>query len=252
MGSAVLENRRVVKVMGTAVGVAVPGGCSPGILDEVFEWLHWVDATFSVHAPDSEISRLSAGALREEDCHPLIGEVLDRCVEMLVRTDGWFDASPDGPRGRLDPSGFVKGWSVDATGAILRRAGVASYWINAGGDILARGGAGEGRPWRIGIQHPLEESSLAAVLEASDLAVATSGQYERGNHIWPAPDGIRKLLSATVVGPDLATADVLATALFAADGAADPWFGHFGGYDYLAIGTDRRVRWTPAMDRFLA
>jgi thiamine biosynthesis lipoprotein len=251
MGQAVIEKRRVVRVMGTAVGVSVPGGCAAGILDEVFDWLRWVDKTFSVHSPDSEISRLSVDSLREQDCHPLVSEVLDRCIEMLVRTDGWFDASPDGPRGRLDPSGLVKGWSVDRAAAILGRAGVSSYCINAGGDILACGGAGDGRPWRIGIQHPLDGNSLAAVLEASDLAVATSGQYERGSHIWPVSGGAAKLLSATVVGPDLTTADVLATALFAADGAADPWFGRFGDYDYLTIGSDRQVRWTPALDRYL-
>ncbi len=251
MGASVIERRRVARVMGTAVGVAAPEGCPAGVFDEVFDWLQWVDRTFSVHSPTSQISRLSAGEIKEEDCDPLVSEVLDRCLEMMIGTGGWFDATPDGPQGRLDPSGLVKGWSVDRAAAILRQAGITSYSVNAGGDVLVAGGAGKGRLWRVGIQHPLEPGSLAAVLEARDLAVATSGEYERGSHVWSKAPRERQLLSATVAGPDLTTADVLATALFAADGAADRWFDRFHGYGYLLIGTDRRVCWTPAMDRYL-
>jgi thiamine biosynthesis lipoprotein len=87
------------------------------------------------------------------------------------------------------------------------------------------------------------------VLEAEALAVATSGAYERGAHVWGRRGGT--LLSATVAGLRLGVADALATALFAADGEADGWFTRFEGYEYLTISTDRRVRWTPGMDRLL-
>ena len=66
-------------------------------------------------------------------------------------------------------------------------------------------------------------NAVAAVVEANDLAVATSGAYARGEHVLDPhtrrpPDGV---LSVTITGPELATADAYATAAFAM-GAAGP------------------------------
>ena len=232
--------------MGTAVTVLVPGGCPDGVLDEVFAWFHRVDRTFSTFRADSAVSRWREFA--PGGAPPLLEEVLDRCSELYPATDGWFDAWPDGPEGRVDPSGYVKGWSVDVAGALLEGHGVADYCLAAGGDVKVAGHAPGGSPWRIGIQHPVERLAVAAVLSGGPRAVATSGAYERGAHIRGRAGA--SLLSATVAGPRLGTADALATALFAADGKA-PWFGRFPGYDYLTIGADERVRWTPGMDAYL-
>ena len=109
-------------------------------------------------------------------------------------------------------SGFVKGWAVDEAAAILTRAGRRAFAINAAGDMRLHG-----RTWRVGIQHPLERNAVAKVVEAEDLAIATSGAYERGTHVrdphtGDAPSGV---LSVTICGPELATADAYATAAFA-------------------------------------
>ncbi len=233
--------------MGTAVTVLVPGGCPGRVLDEAFAWFHRVDRTFSTFRPDSAVSRWRE--FRPGQAPALVEEVLDRCSELYPATDGWFDAWPDGPEGRVDPSGYVKGWSVDVAAALLEGAGIGDYCLAAGGDVKVAGKGPEGRPWRIGIQHPTVRLAVAAVLQGSPLAVATSGAYERGAHIRGRRGA--SLLSATVAGPRLGTADALATALFAADGAAG-WFGRFTGYDYLTIGSDERVRWTPGLDAHLA
>jgi thiamine biosynthesis lipoprotein len=240
--------RRVEKVMGTAVTVLVPGGCPAPLFDEVFAWFHRVDRTFSTFRPDSAISRLRA--FGPGGAPALVEEVLDRCSELYPTTDGWFDAWPDGPEGRVDPSGYVKGWSVDVAAALLEGGGIAGYCLAAGGDVKVAGHGPGGRPWRIGIQHPGERHAVAAVLQGGPLAVATSGAYERGAHIRGRAGS--SLLSVTVAGPRLGTADALATALFAADGADGGWFGRFPGYDYLTIGADARVRWTPGLDAYLA
>jgi FAD:protein FMN transferase len=232
------------------VTVAVPGGCQPALLDELFAWWGWVDRTFSVHRPDSQVSLVSAGSPVPGGVHPLADEVLDRCAALFFETGGWFDAWPDGPAGRVDPSGYVKGWSVDVAAALLEGAGSAHYCITAGGDLRVAGCAGGGEPWRIGVQHPLDRQAVAAVLRTTGLAVATSGAYERGSHIW-GRERSNALLSATVVGPRLGTADALATALFAAGGKAADWFGRFDGYDYLVIGADHRLRATRGMQRLL-
>src|SRR6185312_7550677 len=77
-----------------------------------------------------------------------------------------------------------------------------------------RGRPAPGRRWRIGIRHPGDLGHVAAVLAVEDLAVATSGEYERGAHILDPHTGRPPagLLSVTIVGPDLATADAYATA----------------------------------------
>jgi thiamine biosynthesis lipoprotein len=244
------ETRRVERVMGTAVTVSAPFGCSTALLDELFAWWHWVDRTFSVYRPDSQVSLIAAGLPLPGGPHHLVDEVLDRCAGLFFETGGRFDAWPEGPAGPVDPSGYVKGWSVDVAAALLQGAGIGDYCIAAGGDLRVAGCAGGGQPWRIGIQHPLERRAVAAVLRATALAVATSGSYERGAHIWGQQPG-GTLLSATVAGPRLGTADALATALYAADGRADDWFDRFAEYDYLLISADRRVRYTRGMRRYL-
>jgi FAD:protein FMN transferase len=195
-------------------------------VDRVFAWLRWVDATFSTYREDSEISRINRGELALGDVHPLVREVLGRCERLRAATGGFFDARAAGP---LDPSGLVKGWAVDRAAALL---GCERFCIDAGGDVLVRGGG-----WRIGVRHPYERRALAAVLEASDLAVATSGAYERGAHIVDprtgrAPTGVS---SVTVVGRDLATADAYATAAFAMGEAGPAWTARLRGFEAMTI-----------------
>jgi FAD:protein FMN transferase len=226
---------RVEHVMGMPIVVAVRDGDVP---DEVFDWFRHVDATFSTYRDDSEISRIRRGELAVEDASDEVQQVLCRCTELREETSGFFDiAAVDG-----DPSGFVKGWSVDEAAAILDRAGLAEYAINAGGDIRTRG------RWTIGIQHPLEPQSIAKVVEGDDLAVATSGAYERGEHVLDphtgaAPDGV---LSVTITGPELATADAYATAAFAMGARRAPgWTARLRGYEAMTILADGRVLATP-------
>ncbi len=146
-------------------------------LDGVFAWLRWVDATFSTYDAGSEISRWGRGELALRDAHALVRDVLGRCERLRADTGGAFDIRfrPGAPP---DPSGLVKGWAVERAGARLAAAGARDFCLDAGGDVLVRGG-----PWRIGIRHPRRRDRLAGVLALRDGAVATSGAYERGAHI---------------------------------------------------------------------
>ena len=206
--------------------------------EDVFDWFRHVDDTFSTYKEDSEVSRIRRGELTVDGASEEVRRVLGRCAELREETSGFFDiAVVDG-----DPSGYVKGWSVDEAAAILDRAGVQEYAINAGGDIRVRG------TWRIGIQHPLDPQSLAKEVEGTDVAVATSGAYERGDHVRDphsrhAPAGI---LSVTITGPDLGTADAYATAAFAMGGHRAPnWTAQLNGYEAMTILADGRVLSTP-------
>ena len=92
------------------------------------------------------------------------------------------------------------------------------------------------------------------MLAVEDLAVATSGEYERGAHILDPHTGRPPsgLLSVTVVGPDLATADAYATAAFAMGADGPEWTATLDGYDALCITSDGRVLTTPGVARHRA
>ena len=216
------------------------------VLDRMFEWLRFVDATFSTYKDDSEISRINRGELQVQDANPDVREVLDRCEELRHETNGYFDARPVSDD-VLDPSGLVKGWSVDRAAAILDEAGVRNYAVNAGGDMLVRGRALPDDSWRVGIQHPLELDKVAKVVVTNDLAVATSGAYARGDHVLNphtrrAPEGV---LSVTITGPVLATADAYATAAFAMGVEGPKWTARLRGYEAMTILADETVLSTP-------
>ena len=125
------------------------------------------------------------GELSPDACSPDVREVLERCDEMRALSHGYFDIRAHRADGRLDPSGFVKGWAVEAAAGILDAAGAQNYCLNAGGDVIARGEPEPGRPWRIGIRHPELPDRVAAAVEARDVAVATSAAYERGGTTSP-------------------------------------------------------------------
>ncbi len=125
----------------------------------------------------------------------------------------------------LDLSGIAKGFMVDKAVNKLRRAGVSSALIDAGGDIYCLGSNPRGGPWIVGIRHPSDKKEVVYPLALADQAVATSGSYEqffewqgeRYSHIidllsgQPVP---RKMISMTVVAANATTADALATAFF--------------------------------------
>ena len=169
-------------------------------------------------------------------------------------SDGAFDARRAGPGGHLDPSGYVKGWAVEEAAWLLDAAGARDYLLNAGGDVIARGEASPGRPWRIGIRHPDQVDRLAAVLEVRDRAVATSGTYERGEHLVDPRTGLpaRGLRSLTVVGPRLGFVDAYATAAFVMGLSGLGWVASHADHEALAITDDGRVVWTDGFGRYLA
>ena len=232
--------------MGMPIVVDVRDPDADGIVDDVFDWFRAVDARFSTYKEESEVSRINRGELSVADAHPDVREVLARCEELREETGGFFDARPAAD-GVLDPSGLVKGWSVDRAAAILDEAGLRNYAVNAGGDMILRGGALPDDRWRVGIQHPQQRDKLAKVVAADELALATSGAYARGDHVVDPhtrrpPEGV---LSVTIAGPVLATADAYATAAFAMGRDGPRWTARLRGYEAMTILADETVLSTP-------
>jgi thiamine biosynthesis lipoprotein len=247
---------RVEHIMGMPILIDVRDrDLEPAALDLAFDWLRFVDATFSTYKADSEISRLNRGDLALANAHPDVREILARCEELREETGGYFDIrapcraleeqaeSQTCSANTVDPSGLVKGWSVVRAAAILNTAGAYNYAINAGGDIIARGRPVPEPYWRFGIQHPLLRDQLAAVVAIRDQAIATSGAYERGEHIVDPHTGQPPgdVLSVTIIGPDLATADAYATAAYAMGKAGPAWTARLAGYEAMTILADETV-----------
>ena len=107
-----------------------------------------------------------------------------------------------------------------------QRCGVKSALVNLGGNVHAVGTKPDGTLWKVGVQAPFSISEQICVLEISDMAVITSGNYERcftgedGKEYWhiidpkdsyPADNG---LVSVTIVGESGLFCDALSTALF--------------------------------------
>jgi thiamine biosynthesis lipoprotein len=242
----VTKHVRVERVMGTVVTFDVRGEGPPvAAIDAAVAFLHDVDAEFSTYRPDSAVCRIGRGELLASAASERMRSIIDRCERLGAETGGFFDAYATGS---FDPSALVKGWAVQRAADSLRAAGIDRFCINAGGDVVTYGRPAPDRAWRVGIRHPYDADAVAGVLEADgELAVATSGLYERGDHIVEpgsgrAPHGV---LSVTVAGRDLGTADAYATAAFAMGTDGPQWTLGLDGYEAMTILADETVLTTP-------
>ncbi|HSX33251.1 MAG TPA: FAD:protein FMN transferase [Candidatus Saccharimonadales bacterium] len=118
----------------------------------------------------------------------------------------------------LDFGAAGKGYLIDIVGALLRAAGLDSYTINAGGDILHR--SAERQPLRVGLENPADTSEVLGVVPIGNQSICASSGAKRS---WPGfhhiidPDTLRspeQLMATWVVARDTLVADGLATALF--------------------------------------
>lgn len=119
--------------------------------------------------------------------------------------------------------GIAKGYAVDRAVKVIREQGFDSGFVNAGGDGMYFGTKQDGSPWRVGLRNPDNKTESIVVLDISDMAVATSGNYERYfnesarlSHISDPGTGYpsQSIISATVIAASAMEADALATAVF--------------------------------------
>ena len=132
------------------------------------------------------------------------------------------------PRIMFDASAVAKGFGVDVVADFLESKGITNYMVEIGGEIRAKGNSNKKRPWRVGIDKPIDDPSslsrqIQDVLELKNGALATSGNYRQ----FYIKDGKKyahtidprlgypvqhSLLSATVISPTCMKADAYATA----------------------------------------
>lgn len=130
---------------------------------------------------------------------------------------------------QLDLSALAKGAAVDEVARRIEQTGCTNFFVEIGGEVVVRGENPDGVPWRIGIEAPVANSlqgeHLHGRVNLTTGAMATSGDYRNfrkladgsmGSHILDPRTGrpvVRRLTSVSVIAPDCATADAVATAL---------------------------------------
>ena len=114
----------------------------------------------------------------------------------------------------LDLGAVAKGLAIDLAARELEP--FQDFCIDAGGDLYLGGSNAEGAPWSVGIRHPRSEKAAMFELRASNQAVCTSGDYERGRHILDGRTGepAGRVASVTAIASTAMLADALSTAAF--------------------------------------
>ena len=231
----VTTTHRAEPVMGTVVSfdVRTPGDHT-GAIDAACAWLHDVDAMFSPFRPDSAISRIGRGELALDAAPDDVRMALAACDDLERTTAGVFTAWPNG---RLDPSGYVKGWAAERASQILVEHGALDHVVNAGGDVRVRGRSGHGGGWRVAIAHPCVRDACCTIVAIDRGAVATSGTAERGAHVVDGRTGApaTALASVTVAADDLTSADVVATIALALGLDARAWLLALDGCEAYVV-----------------
>jgi thiamine biosynthesis lipoprotein len=229
--------------MGTVVTIDLyreaglsPSGVLPHLARAVTA-LHVADRVFSAWKPTSALSRLRRGEITLGEAPPEVTEVLAACRNARELSGGWFD--PWAMPGGVDPTGYVKGWAGERALDELRDAGIDGAMVNAAGDITSIGSPSPHEVFRVGVVRPDAPLELACVVELAG-AVATSGTYERGDHLFNPRTGTRAtaVASASVTGPDLGLADALATALCVGGDEVLSLVEGLEGYEGFIIGHD--------------
>jgi len=153
----------------------------------------------------------------------LLGYVDYRTISMDSKA---HSAKLEKPGQIVDLGGIAKGYAGDEALKIYKKYGIESAFINLGGNVVAVGSKPDGSPWKIGVQNPrASNGEYIGIVEVSDKAVVTSGDYERYfekdnkryHHIldpktgYPSQSG---LISTTIVAGRAIDADALSTSTF--------------------------------------
>lgn len=150
----------------------------------------------------------------------------------------------------LDLAGIAKGHGVDRMAEVARAHGVASFLVGIDGELRAQGRKPDGGAWVVGQERPDRAArALAGVIELTDAAVATSGDYRHVHeidgralsHTMDPQTGaplVGDLAQVTVIAESCMVADAWATALMVAGAARGLDLARRMGLAAILVGTD--------------
>lgn len=248
-----MQETRLLMDMPITVDLADPQA-SMADIDKVFDYFVYIDNTFSIFKPDSEISRLNRGELELSQTSFDMQTIFSLAEETKQQTAGYFDIRT--PKGIFDPSGIVKGWAIYQAALLLKKLGQNNFFVEAGGDIQIFGQKAENRPWTIGIRNPFNQQEIVKVLNLkNNEGVATSGTYLRGQHIYNPHDQkaeLTEIVSLTVIGPNIYEADRFATAAFAMGNQGINFIEQLPGFEGYQIDKQGQALATPGFIKYVS
>ncbi|MGV8834717.1 FAD:protein FMN transferase [Cellvibrio sp.] len=190
----------------------------------------------------------------EQQREELLPTINYRLIHLNIKNNTlWFEH----PKVYIDLGGIAKGYAVDKSIEIVRSFGVKHASVTAGGDSRVIGDK-LGRPWLIGIKNPRADA-VAITLPLVDVAVSTSGDYERYfiddkgervHHIINPRTGksTNGVNSVTIIGPLGFDTDPLSTTVFvlgAEKGMA--LINRLPGFDAVIIASDGKVSYSKGL-----
>lgn len=222
-------------------------------MKEVFDYFICIDEKFSTYKEQSEISKINKKEIKEGDYSQDMKTVFYLSEKTRKETGGYFNILT--PEGTYDPSGLVKGWSIHNASKLLSARGCKNFYIDAGGDIQVSGKNKKGMSWSVGIRDPRvnDKSRIVKTVFISDCGMATSGTYERGQHIYNPHIGrspLDDIVSITVIGPDVYEADRFATAAFAMGTDGINFIERLPGFEGYAIDSGGVAIMTSGFEKF--
>lgn len=251
----------LVRLMDSPIGRAVP--VSPILyqsLNFALEIAAWTEGRFDP----------TVGARMEElgfKQHYLTGEVMESHISTTPEAN-YQDVELDAENQtvslkrpvKLDLGAVAKGLAVDLAANELRSFNLRGFVIDAGGDIYVGGRDESDQPWEIGIRHPVRHDETILTLRLSDVAICTSGTYERPSPVDPdshhilnahSKDSIKGMLSLTAIGPYTMMADGLSTAAFLYPAKEALSILEEAGLEGVIIAEDLVCQTTRGMERYL-
>ncbi len=220
-------------------------------IEKIFDYFIRVDGKFSPFKPQSEISKINRREINPTDYSPGMKEIFSLAEQTKNQSRGYFDISH---KGKIDPSGLVKGWAVYQASGLLKQTGFKNFYVEAGGDIQAYGQNKDGQSWRAGIRNPFKPKEIIKVVELNNAGLATSGTYERDQHIYnPFSDSlIIEIVSITVLGPNVYEADRFATAAFAMGKDGITFIEQLDGLEGYVVDKDGVATMTSGFEKYTA
>jgi thiamine biosynthesis lipoprotein len=245
-----MKQTRILMGMPITVEIVDPS-VTDDALEKAYAYFDYVDQKFSTYKDTSEIMQINEGKIREKEYSDDMKTIFALSEETKRQTNGFFDIHR--PDGTIDPSGLVKGWSIQKVAELLEQAGFEHFYVEAGGDIQVKGKNTEGKQWRVGIRNPFKIEEIVKVVYLEEKGMATSGTYIRGQHIYnPHAKGqlIEDIVSLTVIGPNVYEADRFATAAFAMGKAGIGFIEKLEGLEGYMIDKNGIATMTSGFNRF--
>ncbi len=163
------------------------------------------------------------------------------------------------PQLQIDLGGIAKGYAVDRAVDILRRRGITHATVSAGGDSRVVGDK-RGQPWLVGVKNPRRKEKVSVLLPLIDVAVSTSGDYERYfidqstgarvHHILNPGTGraASDVMSVTILGAAGFDTDPLSTTVFVLGlEKGMQLLARLPGFDGVIIDADGKVHYSPGL-----